>query len=298
MANNVKISDKTKKRKKVKLNKSISSFPVLTAIKPKQGYMFYSDYFTIDKSAIGCIMDVFHLPGAEDRFSPFWGTCFTPRNLPDGVIVIRFEQVERQTDTWVDTNQSKAEHLSNLDQREQTKASNSKQLKISKKSQDLMQIASELNQGAAYLSNQIRFLIKAPDLETLDYTISRMRAQFTDSFQTIRIGAYHGDQRKELSTLFAKNDKKIGKSFGFTSTEYAGAYSLVSRGLSDLFGEHVGVMVGDINSSAILFDVDNYKHHVVVAASQKAVSPGMDLDGSRSSAMWGSKLSQACLLYS
>ena len=284
------------RREKKRQGKTLGAFPVLSAVKPKQGYRFHSDYFVIDGTRVGCVLSLFHLNGAEDRFPPFWGTQMTPRDLPDGVTVIRFEQVERQTDAWVDQKQGKAEHISNLDQKEQSKASQSKKLKMSKTARDLATIAEELNRGATYLSNHIRLLIKAPDLETLDYTVSRIRAQYSDWFQTLRVGVYHGDQRRELSDLFAGNDKKLGKAFGFTSSEYAGAYSLVSRGLTDPGGEYVGVMIGDINSSAILFDIDRYRHHVVVAATQKARSPGVDLHGERASAMWGSKLSQACLL--
>lgn len=283
-------------RQKKRQGRTLGAYPILSAVKPKQGYRFHSDYFVIDSSSVGCVLSLFHLNGAEDRFPPFWGTQMTPRDLPADVTAIRFEQVERQTDTWVDQKQGKAEHISNLDQKEQRKASQSKKLKMSKTARELIIIAGELNRGASYLSNQIRLLIKAPDLETLDYTVSRIRAQYSDWFQTLRVGAYHGDQRRELSDLFSDNDKKLGKAFGFTSTEYAGAYSLVSRGLTDPGGEYIGVMIGDINSSAILFDVDGYRHHVVVAATQKAKSPGLDLQGERASAMWGSKLSQACLL--
>ena len=69
---------------------------------------------------------------------------------------------------------------------------------------------------------------------------------------------------------------------------------MVTHGLEDPAGEYVGYMVGDVNNSAVLFDVDNYRHHVVVASEQFNEARGR----AHVADMWGSKISQACLLNS
>lgn len=108
----------------------------------------------------------------------------------------------------------------------------------------------------------------------------------------MNVAAYGGEQRAELSRLFALNEKKIGKGFYFTSTELAGAYSLVTHGLEDPGGEYVGYMVGDVNNSAVLFDVDQYEHHTVIINENYHEKLGRV----HVSDMWGSKLSQSALL--
>src|SRR5699024_5824232 len=102
---------------------------------------------------------------------------------------------------------------------------------------------------------------------------------------------YHGEQRQELGNLLAFNKNKHGKGFGYTSTEFAGSYSLVTNGLNDSTGEYVGYMRGDVNNSAILFDVHKYSRHIVLA--DETINP--NLHRQRMVDMWGSKISQAAL---
>ncbi|MDN6372474.1 MAG: hypothetical protein L0K12_06050, partial [Brevibacterium aurantiacum] len=146
--------------------------------------------------------------------------------------------------------------------------------------------------GASYLHVHNRLLIKAPDLKTLDESIDRIRRDYIERFNTLKIAAYPGEQRQELTNRCGKTEKKRGKGFHFTSTEHAGSHMLVTNGLNDPAGEYVGFMVGDVNNSAVNFDVNDYDHHVVVADS--TVNPF--LDRAMVSGMWGSKISQSGLL--
>lgn len=284
------------KRKGREKEAPLGKDPFLRAVKPKERYHFCSDYFRIDSGRrIGCILSFFHINGAEDRFAPFWGIVMMPRDLPRGVSVIRLEQISRMTEGWIDSKQNKAEHVAEMDSNDAK--SHKKRYAAGKKNRDLQSIAAELSQGASYLCVHFRLLIKAPDLDTLDLVVKRLNAQYTDWYQTLQAGTYFGEQRKELSALFAKNAAKLGKPFGFTSQEYAGAYSLVTHGLDDPGGEYVGVMTGDVNNSAVMFEVNGYDHHVVIGCEGPAVLPGKGLCSDiRATSMWGSKLSQGCLL--
>jgi len=135
-------------------------------------------------------------------------------------------------------------------------------------------------------------LIKAPTLEKLDEAIMAIDRYYIDRFGSMVAAPFVGDQRTELSRLFSKNERKLGKPFYFTSTEFAGSHALVTHGLEDPNGEYVGAMIGDVNTSAIIFDVNKYKHHCVVASEGYHEKLGRV----HVADMWGSKISQACLL--
>lgn len=275
-----------------KLEGKFSSYPHLMAIKPRERYIFRSDYFLIDDQYCA-IMAYFHDEGANDDYPAFWGVDRIPGLLKDGVTAVILEQVVRRPQDWVESNMSNSERVEKLDSREQeTGGTNKSRRKSAKASHDLTVVTSELLDGASYLQVHSRLLLKAPNLETLERTVETMGQIYQDRFSTLRVDVYHGEQRKELSTLFDRNRYKRGKGFGFTSEEYAGSYHLVTNGLSDPAGEYVGYMVGEVNTGAVLFDVDKWNHHVVIA--DPTVEPF--LNRARYGDMWGSKVGQAALL--
>jgi hypothetical protein len=47
-------------------------YPYLVAAKPREKYVFHSDYFDIDGS-VATIMSFHHLDGASDGYPAFWG---------------------------------------------------------------------------------------------------------------------------------------------------------------------------------------------------------------------------------
>ena len=283
---------KRKKEEKQTIDGTLSSYPMLMAIKPKEKYIFHSDYFEID-NGYATVMSYFHQAGATDNFGPFWGVNKIPSGLGNNVSILIFEQNRRMSEGWLSEHQTRAEGVAQMNANEQTRAgSNTTKGKANRKSRDLQTIAEELQDGAAYIHSHWRILVKAPTLEELDEAVKKIERLYIDRFATVSIAAYHGEQKRELARLFAKNEKKEGQGFYFTSTEYAGSYSLVTHGLEDPHGEYVGYMVGDVNNSAVLFDVNRYNHHIVVA-NENFYKP---LGRVRVSDMWGSKISQSCLL--
>ncbi|WP_211236607.1 hypothetical protein [Arthrobacter castelli] len=282
-----------KRRQQMKqLEGRFESYPHLLALKPKEKYVFRSDYFEVDNS-VGTVLAFFHDEAAKDAFPPFWGIGRIPDGLDDRVTAVVLEQVTRMSEKWIDQNTKQSEKLDKLDSGEQddtgTKSSKRKAEKVSS---DLEIIIDELADGASYLSVQNRLLLKAPSLEVLEASIETISRLYIERFSTLSVAAYAGEQRQELSALLKKNEKKRGKGFYFTSTELAGSHSLVTNGLNDRRGEYVGYMVGDVNNSAVLFDANNYDHHAVIADS----ALGDYLNGVQVADMWCSKLSQSALL--
>ena len=66
----------------------------------------------------------------------------------------------------------------------------------------------------------------------------------------------------------------------------------MTRGIEDDAGEYVGTMYGDVNTAAILFDVDRYRRHIIVCNEQIDTVYGRNY----ASDLWGSKISHACLI--
>ena len=273
----------------------VRDYPHLLAVKPRQGYVFHSDYFEID-GEVGCILSYFHDESARDELPPFWGVNLIPY-LPQNVTAILLEQVSRVSESWLSDKIKASERLDRLDTQEQSEnGTTSSRRKASKVSADIEQVITEIQDGAAYLSVHYRILLKAPSLEVLDDVIDDLRRKYIDAVGNLSIAGHHGLQRQELATLFSPNASKKGKGFHFTSTELAGAFNLVTNGLNDRGGEFVGYMVGDVNNSGVLMDVDMYKHHVVVADDDKSRAPRMK--NAQIADMWGSKISQAALINS
>lgn len=290
-------AEKKARKKAEKESKSwalkFSDYPHLMDMKPKEKIIFHSDYFLVDERYC-TIMSFFHAEGATDNFGAFWGINKIPTGLDSDIEIVLLEQNRKMTEDWLSSHQNNAEGVTEMNANEQARAgSQTAKGKATQRADDIKMIAAELQNGAAYLEVQSRIFMSAPSLEKLDDAVNKIERQYIDRFATIHAAAYYGSQRKELSTLLAKNKMKMGKPWYFTSTEYAGSYSLVTHGLEDDTGEYVGHMVGDVNNAAVLFDVNNYKHHVVISDEsysnlhfrQKATS------------LWGSKLSQACMLH-
>lgn len=286
-------SEEEEKKQKISGDLKFTDYSHLLAIKPREKYIFHSDYFEID-NCYASILSFFHMEGAKDDYPAFWGIGRVPSGLDNDIVVIGFEQVRRMTKGWVDDHETVAEGVATANDKELHKAgTQSTKQKSTRKMRDLEEIAKELNDNAAYLQCQFKLMVKAPTLEKLETALIQIGRKYTDVFGSLDAAPFMGEQRDELSTLFCKNDMKKGHPFYFTSTEYAGGYSLVTHGIEDPAGEYVGRMFGDVNNSAVLFAVNNYKHHAVVANEFYKE----DLNRTPMSDYWGSKISQSCLLH-
>lgn len=268
------------------------SYPHLLALKPRERYLFRSDYYEVD-SSYACVLAYFHDDAAQESYGAFWGIDKIPDGLDESVTAVVLEQVRRMTDSWIDRYTKDSERLTNIEAHDQAESGTiSSQRKARKYSADIETILAEIQSGASYLHVHSRLLLKAPSLEILEETVEKITRQNIDRFGTLQTAPYHGEQRQELQGLLRQNAKKRGKGLYFTSPEFAGSYSLVTNGLNDRNGEYCGYLVGDKNDSAVLFDVNGYDHHVVVADS--AIFPY--LDRQRVSNMWCSKIAQSALL--
>ena len=286
------MAKKEKKEKNTKSYGSLSEYPFLLAIKPKEAYLFRSNDYEAD-GYFYTVLSYFHKDGSFDRFGPFWGINRIPTGLDGDVTITCVETVERMSEGWIKEHQQQAENIAQMNTNEQSvSTSKTNQSKASKREQDLETIALELQAGASYLACKYRMVVKAASMELLDDALAAIDRLYIDRFSTLYAASYDGEQRRELSSLLRPNVFKKGKPFYFTSTEFAGSYALVTRGIEDPGGEYVGKMFGDVNTAAVLFDIDDYRHHIVVCNEQ------VDKRYYRANAtdLWGSKIAQSCLM--
>lgn len=278
-------------------NAKIAEYPLFRAIKPKSKFLFFSDYFQVDGS-YATILTVLHRSGADDNLGYFWGIHLIPRHIGNDVSVRRIEHVGRMSESWIDQHQGRAEGLLN-NQASETERDGSltARQRLSKKQHQLVDVANDLMNGASYLRVAIRLVVKAPSLERLDDAVNKINRQYKDRFDTVFAAPYVGEQKRELSNLLNKVENKMGRNFMFTSAEFAGNYSLVTRGIEDPKGEYIGQMEGDVNNSAVLMDIDNYDSHVVIAGKAEAKTlSDWDFKGQRGVDVWGAKLGMNALL--
>lgn len=272
---------------------SLSLYPFLLEIKPKEAYIFKSNSYECDGYHYA-ILSYFHMDGALDDFRPFWGINRIPVGLDESISVTCVQTVERMTDGWIKDHQTQAENVAEMNSNEQMYGGATKtgMVKANKRESDLEIIATELQSGASYLSCSFRLQVKAPSQDKLDEAIQVINRLYTDYFTTLYAESYDGEQHSELSSLLRPNAYKFGKPFYFTSSELAGEYSLLTRGIEDEGGEYIGKMYGDVNTAAIMFDIDKYKHHIIVCNEQIDTLYGRQYAAN----LWGSKISQACLI--
>lgn len=268
--------------------------PFLLKVKPKRRYFFHSDYFECDNKFC-TIITYIHPEGKNDKFGVFWGVSRIIMALPPGVSAISFENTMRYDEGWIQQHQSKTEGIvqMNITEGEANAGTSAQKMRNNAQAEELQVIAAELQSGASYLGVTFRMLIKADSLELLDKTLDNIQQSYTERFGTLNAGPYDACQREELSSLFKHPERQRGKRFNFTSTEFAGAYSLVTKGLDDKKGEYVGQMTDDVNNAAILFEVNNYDHHTVIANNM--------FDNSKSrnpvAGYWCSKVAQSALMH-
>ena len=284
---------KALKKAQAEMDYKFESYPHLAALKPREKYVFHSDYFQVD-NRFCTIMSFFHVDGSADNFGAFWGVNRIPAGLGQDIEIVLFEQTRKMTEGWIESHQRVSEGVTQTNENEQANSGTGQgKIKATRRANDMADIARELQDGAAYLHIHFRLMVIAPTLDKLDAAVSKISRTYIDRFATLSAAPYYGEQRQELSKLFYNNSHKEGHGFYMTSTEYAGEYALVTHGLEDPEGEYVGQMVGDVNNAAVLFNTNGYKRTVVIADESYDASYSERV---HATALWGSKLSQSCML--
>lgn len=282
-----------------KYDMPIRRHPYLGKLLPKRGYQFFSDYFKIDNE-YATVASYFHDVVADDGLPMFWMVNLIPRTIDQRVSVRIFNKFNRIPDNWVDANIEKAEGLLNVQQNEASENGSMREnRKLGKREQDLVDIAQDIDSGSKYHRVSLRLLIKAPTLELLDEAVVQIKNQYKSYFDTLTIESYVGEQLKEFHDLYADVENQLGKNYMFTSAELAGSYHLLTHGIEDDTGEYIGQMLGDLNNSAVIMDLDKFDTNVVIGGTNRGVTlSGYDMRKYKALAgdMFGAKIGMSALL--
>ena len=283
---------KQKNKAKSKLSDIIGK-SYLRHITPRKGYAFKSNYFKIDDS-YATILTIFNQDGSDDNLSPMWGLNLIPYNRNPKITSRLLVNVERMKDNWVEEHQTSAEKVVN-GQSAETNVGGSLMAVWGKHSRDLNQITDDIVNGASYMKVSFRIMIKAPTLDLLDTAVEDLQRYYSAKFAKLYVDRFDGQQADDMYNLFNYASRQLGRNYEFTSTEFAGSYNLVTHGVEDPHGDYMGNMVGDVNNSAVLWDIDAFHNYVVVAATGRAKTLSFNYDKVRSSTLWGVKLAQNAL---
>lgn len=296
---------KEEKRKKSAHGKASRMFKSLTKkMAPKWGYHFHSDYFTIDDEYCR-ILTLFHQRGSARDLYPFWLCWVLPKVIHSNITVRMFTPIEVMSEEWVKRHKGMSEgaHQSQGDTAAKT-ADNDNINIYQNQSDDYKQISRDRLNGDNYLSMRIKLMIKAPTLEDLDAGQEELENALRSQqmFGGLHLDVYQGRQRNDFQSLFSNLGNRVGKPLMFTARELAGSYNLLTHGITDIAGYYVGLMDGELNDSAVIFNVDDYKSHVVVAnkfhaATESSIALHQKFpDNVNGSALWGTKIAQTALL--
>lgn len=297
----MKLSSKIKsKQEKVNKQGTIGKDTLLGEISPKFGYYFFSDYYTIDKS-YATILTVFHRQSSDRKMSPFWGINLIPR-LPANQFNVSthlFNQVNQASETWVKNKQRNSDNLNHAHTGSSKNSnSKSKQRSAGFRNEDLDIITDDLGEGDSYHFASFKLMIKATDLSELDRAVEKINGDYHDYFNGMDAFANDGEQYDELKNLYHSGEDQVSKSIDFTSSELAGSYNIVTQGINDPYGDYVGIMRGDVNNPAVLWDMEDFKDRAIIAANDRAetIHNYKFPTNTRGSAMWGVKLAQNSLI--
>lgn len=280
-------------------SKPLRRSPLLRSLVGKHAIVFHSDYMEIDNH-VAQVLTVIDREGSDRDKPKFWMTYLIPRNLNDHVEARFIMPIQTMTEAWTNKAQTDSEVTKNsqITQANETDASKDAQI-ASARAEDLELISADLNAGDKYLATQLKIFLKADNLQELDAARIRLNQTLISyNFGGIRVVPFEGQQLDEYQNLLKPPMEHISKPQMFTSHELAGAYDLLTHGITDPAGKYVGAMQADVNNSAVLLDVDKFDDTVVVAskdAAQTASISAQELKGNRNSTLWGVKIAHAAL---
>lgn len=277
---------------------------------PRGGYEFHSNYFRYGRR-YGRILTLIPDDQADRKLIPFWKVLLIPqsRTLNDapnetgddavhGAHGQLFDMLENKTKKWTTDHQATADSAGEIEA-DSTEGAR-QQHKVGTRRWDNMVIADDIASGDMYGSTEYKVMITARSLKDLDSACDRYHRQISLNFDGIHFEVYEGQQRQDFHNLLRTADVQIGTHPMATSSEYAGGYEILTRGITDPNGDYIGQMVGDVNNTAVLMDLDNYDERVVLGHSAQPtmlrVSPDEFDVGTRSTTLLGVRLAQAALI--
>lgn len=271
----------------------------LELIKPLGNLQFYSDYF-VTGSHVACILTFLSQPGTALHLPAMWGINLIPSINDEGVTAILFNSYNVRDDKWVQDHLNVATEISAEGAETTAEAHQVLQSKRSLSQHgDVQEAADEIAKGASYLDFSVRLLLKAPTKEILDKVVMQLQRTTKSRFSGANVEwvKFVGQQQDDYSAITLGADQQLGENYQMTSSELAGSYSMMTRGLEDPKGSYIGQLAEDINSGAVLWDAQNFRKLLIIGAENKlkTVSHPQGYDWNAASA-WSQYIAQDAIL--
>lgn len=244
---------------------------------PKKGWKINEDYVNIlDNGTVSTVALVFAKPGKATELLPQWGVEFISKLVDDvksvnkgdvNAINISFVNTVRvMSSEWVKENQTNADRYYDPDQ---AGDSTRDRVQAQTRTQDMQVIAYEIDKGASYLAVGFKYIISAIDVKHLDDFLEKLQKRLEMNIPGIEIALSNGDIDYEYQRIFDDPMKEPGNKLMFTSQEFAGFYNLVTHGIEDSTGVYMGEQVGDINNTAVIWDMTKFTDRAVMAIDNR-----------------------------
>lgn len=245
----------------------------LKQIIPNKGWHMYEDYLKVlDDGSISTVAIVYLAPGKADSLPPQWGIAFIrdlvkdtlSKDQSDSVSITFINTVRAMDEQWVKNHQRDADRYSDQDV-----TGHRAQAHIRNQQQDLSEIASELDHNASYLAVGLKYVINAPNLKSLHDFLVELQRRLDIRVSGTIIALSNGDIDLEYQRIFDDPMNEPGRKNMFTSDQFAGFYNLVTHGIEDPSGVYMGEQIGDINNTAVIWDMSQFSHHAVLAIDNR-----------------------------
>lgn len=246
----------------------------LHSIIPKKGWYINEDYVNIlDNGSVLAPVIIYADLGKADDLPTQWGVYFIQDLVSDAIgkddnansINVSFINSIRPFDsTWLKQHQRDADRYSN-----KTADDNQEKARVQNEQEDLATIAHEIDRGSSYLAIGLKYVVAAKNLHILDEFLKSLQRRLQRNIPGIIVALPNGDVDLEFSRLFDDPMKEPGRKFMFTSREYAGSYNLVTHGVEDPTGVYVGEQKGDINNTAVIWDMTRFNSNAIIATGNR-----------------------------
>lgn len=263
--------NKNKQKKKLK-GKLSDSF--LQEIAPLGNLQFYSDYFQTGIS-YGAILTFIADAGSVNQLPPMWGSRLIPVTKNKEVSARLIVAFQTRPESWVESHSAVASEVSETAHQEAKQARQALEADRSRKRAIDHRIStSEIAAGASYLDVTSKIVLFAPTKEQLTEAITDLSRRYQTRFGSARLTQNIGQQQDDFRNLLGPATTQLGHHDGYTSMEFAGFYPFVGKGWRDPAGDYVGMTVGDVNQTPVMYDTDTATEITLIGASGKAHMAG------------------------
>ena len=271
-----KADKKAAKKESAKKPKGKLSDSFLQEIAPLGNLKFYSDYFLTGVN-YGTILTFVADAGAVNQLPPMWGSKMIPVTKDSRVTARLVVALQTRPKSWVESRSAVASEVSETAYQEAAQANQALEANRNRKrSSDNKLTTSEIASGASYLDVTYKILLYAPTLNLLKEATAELARQYQTRFGSARLTQNIGQQQDDFRNLLGPATTQLGHHDGFTSIEFAGFYPFVGKGWSDEAGDYVGLSVGDVNQTPVMYDANTTGSTTLIGASGKALMAGRE----------------------